>query len=519
MTRFLDAREDGEPLDSGSKLIANTRWNLAGMLIPIGLAVLATPIMIDELGTARFGLLALAWAVMNYFYLLDLGLGQATTKYVSEHLAHDPGASVRGIVLPALYGHLALGVVGGVVLAAIAHLLTHSVFEIPGELQKEAVETFWLLAMSVPLVIVATCLRGALEGYQLFRLVNITKIAGGILTYGGPLLVVSFTNNLPVLVGSIVCGRAIILIVYAIVAVRRMALHREASPNRNPIVKMLQFGAFVSLTSLTAPVLTCIDRAFIAAALSLNAVTLYAVPYEIVTRLWILSASLMTSLFPVFSALASRNAGALRSLYLDAFMFLLFVATPIAGVLIVFARELLTLWLGTELGAECAWIAKWLSIGVLVNVLAQAPYTLLVSAGRARQIVRIQAGEVVLYLLLAWQLITYLGAEGAAVAWMIRAFLDACLLLAAAERVFDGTRRLPHRIAYPVTVALTFIAICFGLDTLLADRPYVKALVFLPIFTLFIGWLYMVLHQDRTFHRVLSWMRQLFQIGGPRAAP
>ena len=207
---------------------------------------------------------------------------------------------------------------------------------------------------------------------------------------------------------------------------------------------------------------------------------------------------MITSLFPVFSALASRNAGALRSLYLDAFMFLLFVATPIAGVLIVFARELLTLWLGTELGAECAWIAKWLSIGVLVNVLAQAPYTLLVSAGRARQIVRIQAGEVVLYLLLAWQLITYLGAEGAAVAWMIRAFLDACLLLAAAERVFDGTRRLPHRIAYPVTVALTFIAICFGLDTLLADRPYVKALVFLPIFTLFIGWLYMVLHQDRT---------------------
>jgi O-antigen/teichoic acid export membrane protein len=511
----VEGQRDLTPL--GSKLIANTRWNLAGMLIPIGLAVLATPIMIDELGTARFGLLAMAWAVMSYFYLLDLGLGQATTKFVSEYVAHDPRASVRGIVLPALYGHLALGVAGGIVLAAIAHLLTHSVFEIPVELQKEAVETFWLLAMSVPLVIVATCLRGALEGYQLFRLVNITKIAGGILTYGGPLLVVSFTNNLPVLVGSIVCGRAIILLVYAIVAVRRMALHREASSNRNPIFKMLQFGAFVSLTSLTAPVLTCIDRAFIATALSLNAVTLYAVPYEIVTRLWILSASLMTSLFPIFSALGIKNAGALRNLYLDAFMFLLFVATPIAGVLIVFARELLTLWLA-GVGAQSTSIAKWLSIGVLVNVLAQAPYTLLISAGRARQIVRIQLGEVVLYVVLAWQLIKYLGAEGAAIAWMMRAFVDAFLLMAAAERVFEGRRRLPHRIAYPVPVALTFIAICFGVDTLLAERPYLKAAIFLPIFASFIAWQYMVLHQDQTHHRVLSWMRQLLQLAQPSTA-
>lgn len=489
------------------------------MLIPIGLAVLATPIMIHELGTARFGLLALTWAVMTYFYLLDLGLGQATTKFVSEHLAHDPGGSVRGIVVPALYGHLALGIVGGAALAAAAHFLTYSVFEIPDELREEAFESFALLAVSVPLVIVATCLRGALEGYQLFRLVNMTKIAGGILTYGGPLLAVAFTNDLPVIVGTIVFGRAIILIIYCFVAVRRMPLGRETSGNRALLIEMLRFGGFVSLTNLTAPVLTCIDRAFIATASSLTAVTLYATPYEVVTRLWILSASLMTSLFPVFTALAVKNAGALRSLYLDSFMFLLFVATPMAGVLIVFARELLTLWIGSELGVQCAPIAKWLTVGVLANILAQAPYTLLVSAGRAKQVVRIQAGEVAVYAVVAWHLVTHLGAIGAAVAWMIRALIDACLLLAITERVFVEPRQSARPIVYPVTMAVAFIAICFGLDTLLAETPSVKAVVFLPVFILFVGWQYTVLHRNRTYDRVLSWMRQLLQFAHPSPAP
>jgi O-antigen/teichoic acid export membrane protein len=508
-----------EPTALGSQLIANTRWNLAGMLIPIALAVLATPILIDELGTARFGLLALAWAVMSYFNLLDLGLGQATTKFVSEHLARNPGSSVRGIVLPAFYGHLALGLAGGIVLAATAHFLTHFIFEIPGELREEAVQTFLLLALSVPLVIVATCLRGALEGYQLFRVVNITKIAGGILTYGGPLLVVAITNDLPVIVGSIVFGRAIILLVYGFAAVRRVSFRRETPRRGNVVIEMLRFGGFVSLTSLTAPVLTCLDRAFIAAASSLNAVAFYAIPYEVVTRLWIVSASLMTSLFPVFAAAGVRHAGALRSLYLDAFVFLLFVATPMAGVLIVFARELLTLWIGSELGAQCVLVAKWLTVGVLANVLAQAPYTLLVSAGHAKRIVRLHFGEVAVYSVLVWQLVTYLGAAGAAVAWTIRALIDAWLLLAMTERVLNRTLGLARPIVYPTAIALAFIAICFGLDTLLPESPYLKALVFLPVFALFLGWQYRVLHQGHTYHRVLSWMRQLLQFPRPSTAP
>ncbi|MCI0403070.1 MAG: flippase, partial [Acidobacteria bacterium] len=50
------------------------------------MGVLCIPPIIAGLGAERFGLLALAWAVLGYFNIFDLGLGRATTKFVAESL-------------------------------------------------------------------------------------------------------------------------------------------------------------------------------------------------------------------------------------------------------------------------------------------------------------------------------------------------------------------------------------------------------------------------------------------------
>ena len=47
-------------------------------------ALVAIPILVDGLGTARFGILTLAWMVVGYFSLFDLGLGRALTKLTAK---------------------------------------------------------------------------------------------------------------------------------------------------------------------------------------------------------------------------------------------------------------------------------------------------------------------------------------------------------------------------------------------------------------------------------------------------
>ena len=76
-----------KPLEiKGSLLARNTLLNLIGQGLPLVVAVVTIPFIIHGLGIERFGLLSLAWVVLGYFAIFDLGLGLATTKFVGEAL-------------------------------------------------------------------------------------------------------------------------------------------------------------------------------------------------------------------------------------------------------------------------------------------------------------------------------------------------------------------------------------------------------------------------------------------------
>src|SRR2546430_5907904 len=67
----------------------HTLYNILGQALPLAVGLVAIPIVTRSLGDTRFGLLALMWAIIGYFSLLDLGLGRATTKFVAEALARQ----------------------------------------------------------------------------------------------------------------------------------------------------------------------------------------------------------------------------------------------------------------------------------------------------------------------------------------------------------------------------------------------------------------------------------------------
>src|SRR6266567_2771444 len=73
-------------LTGGRLLARNTVWNLLGNGTPMLVAVACIPILIRGLGTERFGILTLAWALIGYASLFDLGLGRALTQLVAKKL-------------------------------------------------------------------------------------------------------------------------------------------------------------------------------------------------------------------------------------------------------------------------------------------------------------------------------------------------------------------------------------------------------------------------------------------------
>src|SRR5579859_6205736 len=122
-------------LTSGRLLARNTVWNLLGTLLPMAVAVVSIPPLVRALGLDRFGLLSLAWIVIGYFSLFDVGIGRALTKLVAEKLGANEEHSVPPLAWTSLLLLLVLGVLGGLATFAVSSRLVYGMLKIPAALQ------------------------------------------------------------------------------------------------------------------------------------------------------------------------------------------------------------------------------------------------------------------------------------------------------------------------------------------------------------------------------------------------
>src|SRR5436189_5413217 len=99
-------------MKSSPTIVRSTLWTFLGLGLPIAAAVVSIPPVIRGLGVERFGVLALGWMLMGFFALLDLGIGQATTKYIAEHLARNDRSKLSNLMSNSLTAHALLGFFG-----------------------------------------------------------------------------------------------------------------------------------------------------------------------------------------------------------------------------------------------------------------------------------------------------------------------------------------------------------------------------------------------------------------------
>src|SRR5467141_3336376 len=105
----MKGRVASSSLTSGRLLARNTIWNLLGQLLPMAVAVVAIPPLVRALGLARFGVLSMAWIVIGYFSLFDLGIGRALTKLVADKLGADEEHAVPPLAWTSLVLMFILG--------------------------------------------------------------------------------------------------------------------------------------------------------------------------------------------------------------------------------------------------------------------------------------------------------------------------------------------------------------------------------------------------------------------------
>lgn len=432
-----------QPTVDGSALRArrigrNALLNAAGMGLPLLAALVCIPVLISVLGTPRFGVLTLIWAVSSYFGLFDLGLGRVLTLKVAAAVELNEEERVGRLVGTSLTMMLALGMVGGTLMATGAGQIAEWIRGQPDA--GETAASVLAMAVALPAVIATSGLRGVLEARHAFVAVNAIRLPMGVFTFAGPVAVVMLAEPRLDLIAWVLCaGRWLALLAHAV------AIAWCTPPGSGRIAfdhgllrPLATTGGWMTLSNVVSPLMGYVDRFLLGALVSAAAVAYYATPMEMVIKLSIVPAALTGVLFPAFSAAMARHQpSASLPIFERSVRWLLCVMWPLCVGLALFSHELLGLWINVDFALASAPLLQVFALGILMNCLAHVPFTLLQSAGRARTTALIHVAELPLFLLALWLLISHFGAMGAALAWLLRMAVDTLLMFGAVAQLVE----------------------------------------------------------------------------------
>ena len=406
-------------------------YTLVGAVLPILLALVTVPIYLKLVGPDRYGVLAIAWLLLGYFGLFDLGLGKATTYSIAA--LKDASAQERADVFwTAILTNIIMGALGALVLWAAAAFFFDQIFKVDPKLRPEIMASVPYLALAVPIATMTGVLSGALQARERFLETNMISVLSTSLFQVLPILVaLAWGPNLGNLLLASIAARGVAIAVlwwrcHALIT--RGQKHRF---DRSQIRELLGYGGWVTVTGLFGPILVILDRFAIGAVLGATAVTIYTVPFQLAQRIAIFPNALVTAVFPRLPTASPDERAALSEKAIR--VLLAAISLPIlAGIYLL--HPFLDLWVGKEIGRQAANVGTLIVFGFWANAFAVVPYSWMQGTGRPDLVTKVLLLQIPPYLLLLYAGMKEFGLLGCAAVFAIRCSADFLMMWWAARR-------------------------------------------------------------------------------------
>jgi O-antigen/teichoic acid export membrane protein len=419
---------------SGRKLIKGTAWSLAGQVATVAVSALVTPFVVRQMGPAQYGILAFLNLLTGYLAYTDLGMGTASTRFAS--LEESAGSSREVEVIWAGIGLSALlGAVFAVLTIALAPAISDELLHVAPALRGQAILALRIVGLAFLLKNIA----GVMNTPQLVRLRFDTYTA---ITSGSVLLQIVLTPIILWLGGNLATIAAMIAAVNFCALGLHFAIGRRLVPQLWPprmntalFGPLFSFGALVVLSQVPELILTTAERFGLTYFTSVSSLAYYSIAYTYANLSLIVAIAMGQVLLPMFSRLqSSSEEQELGRLYGRSIVSMCFTLAPVAVVLAVAARPVLTTLLGADYGLKGTPACYVLLIGIVFSGISYIPASLLFASNKGATVARIRWCELVPYLMIAAGLTMKYGVLGAAAAWTLRALVDSLLLTIAVQK-------------------------------------------------------------------------------------
>jgi O-antigen/teichoic acid export membrane protein len=470
----------------------NAVFSFAAFLYPTVLTIVVTPIVLHYVGAEGYGIFALATVFVGFLTVLDLGVGVATIRYVTQAVTEQRWGRAQTLVRVSLLVYLVVGLLG-CGLATITGMFFLSWFHIPAGTVPAARFVFVGAGIAFFLTMAQNALAAvppALQRYDITAGVNI------VLTTLATVATVAVLAAGLGLRGMIIPVAAEpLLAFFAYRHYAKQLLGRfSITPAWQPrlLREMASFSGLAFVGSVNGIILLQLDKLLLGVLGNARQVAYYVVPGNIAQRIHTASATLNTVVLPSATALnVSSDQVRIARLYVRSTRFTALFTVTVAVPSFLLAHDILRYWLGSSFAAHSTLTLQLLVVTYALLALGVPAYFLALGQNRPGLAAAFNGGMAAINIPLVILLVPGHGSDGAAVAFLV-SMLPVVAFVAYIERRVLGIRTTPWlkisaRLVGPACLVGLVVSLVQPAITTLPELLVVLALGFIAIPALYLA--------------------------------
>lgn len=372
------------------------------------------PVIVHRLGIVQYGIYGLIMAMLAPMSLANLGFGQATIKYVAEHMQHGDLETASQYLQTTLLMSLVVGVLGSGLLGLLGPPVARAVFQI-SDIEPHVLNwAFGIAAAGWLINQVSSVYAGVPMAFQRYSYVAVGNSLLSALTTGFGLLFVLSGAGLVGYIFATVLSGFIVLCFWVFVA-RRFIPTRLMRPGIHPAIwrTCFKFGGWQTGAQVGALVATQSEKILLGAYLSPFAVGIYNISFRLEQTAYSSVFKLAEVLFPAFSAISHQADDRRAALLMRSSWLLSCLAASLLMPLVPLANDILTLWMGAEVAEKGTPVLQALTIGGTLGCAMNASYFFLLGTAKTRSLALVSLVTGLVTISVAWVVLPIFGLPAA----------------------------------------------------------------------------------------------------------
>jgi len=464
------------------RFFSNTILNYGGQAFIILLTFLTVPYTVHHLGPELFGIVALVQVTAGLAGLVNLGIGRALTKYVSELYWKRDFQGINELFRTAWATSLIAGLFGLILLIAPKEQIVRVFFRGGPEISTVTYFAVYVAAFGLFSSILLETVSALPTALQRFGIYNAINVAVGAMRAVGPVVVLAAGYSIKAVLIVILASNFLAVGAFAATAcIFIPGLSLVPTFSWPTFKKLFRFSLPLLLSALFTLVISRVDRFILAYYMPLASVTFFTLPYSISEKAYAGVTNITSVVLPFTSELHSIGVrDRLHKLYLQATKTMTIVSLPFTVILIALPTPILRLWVGSEYAEQGSTVLMVLAAATLLNAISGVATATSLGVGRVWQPAAFAFGASAISLASNVALIPLYGINGAAFSFLLPQLIVAPLFVYVVTRTlaFPMLELLHYGFVRPIICAsIQFLVLFFC-------REYVTSILALGLLCL-----------------------------------